>query len=204
MLWFKSRAVLKKKKSRLIQKNKRSKRKKFSEMDPKEKKERIDYLWKLFRFHVNQMKFVRRTQKDIENQFLTNFAQKSFDGIKSQDKFRKKRDNLPWYLLREKSKGMQAFKSLLGIFFYVQFSLNVFKLSLYECIPVEYAITTRVFTTTVEVLFVIDFFLNFFIKPERMKKPSFKKTALAYIKSYFIFDLLSTIVGNAIYLSKTE
>ena len=53
-------------------------------------------------------------------------------------------------------------------------------------------------------MFVIDFFLNFFIKPEQMKKPSFKKTALAYIKSYFIFDLLSTIVGNVIYFSKTE
>ena len=146
MLWFKSKDALVRKKSKLIiQKNKRSKRKKFNEMDPEEKKQRIDYLWKLFRFHVNQMKFVRRTQKDIENQFLTNFAQKSFDGIKSQDKFRKKLDNLPWYLLREKSKGMQAFKSLLGIFFYVQFSLNVFKISLYQCIPVEYSITTRVF-----------------------------------------------------------
>ena len=120
MLWFKSKAVLKRRKSRgLIQKNKRSKRKPFNEMNPQEKKERIDYLWKLFRFHVNQMKFVRRTQKDIENQFLSNFAQKQYDGLKSQDKFKKKRDNLPWYLLRLKSKGMQAFKSLLGVFFYV-------------------------------------------------------------------------------------
>ena len=75
---------------------------------------------------------------------------------------------------------------------------------MHDCIPVEYSTTTRVFTTMVEVLFVIDFFLNFFIKPEQMKKPSFKKTALAYIKSYFIFDLLSTIVGNVIYFSKTE
>ena len=65
------------------------------------------------------MKFVRRTQRDIETQFLSKFAQRQYSGIKSQEKFVKKRDKLPWYVLRLKSKGMQAFKSLLGVFFYV-------------------------------------------------------------------------------------
>ena len=46
-------------------------------MKPEEKRERIKYLWDKVRNYVNQMRFVKQTQKQMESQFLNQFAQKT-------------------------------------------------------------------------------------------------------------------------------
>ena len=58
----------------MIKGKKKKKWKKFSKMNPEEKRERIKYLWDRVRNYVNQMKFVKQTQKDMENQYLDQFA----------------------------------------------------------------------------------------------------------------------------------
>ena len=44
-------------------------------MTPEEKKERIKYLWGVVKSYTTQLKFVSKTQKDLEKQFLKEFAQ---------------------------------------------------------------------------------------------------------------------------------
>ena len=60
------------------------------------------------------------------------------------------------------------------------------------------------FLWTTEVLFIIDFAVNFVIVPEIMKKPTFKKTAKAYLKGFFIIDFIATIVSNVLFLFYME
>lgn len=67
-----------KKRVLLIEKNKAKKKKlkwkNFKKMNPEEKKERIKYLWDKVKSYVFQLKFVKSTQKDLDNQFLRQFA----------------------------------------------------------------------------------------------------------------------------------
>lgn len=63
-------------------KKKKPKWKKFSKMNPEEKAERIKFLWDKVRMHVKQLTFVNKTQQEMEDQFLTQFAQQvEFDPL---------------------------------------------------------------------------------------------------------------------------
>ena len=66
------------KKRKLLDKsNKKRKWKKFSRMNPDEKKERVSFLWEKVRHFVKQIRFVKATQFDIDQQFLNQFAQET-------------------------------------------------------------------------------------------------------------------------------
>lgn len=96
-----------KKRNLLYQQSKKAKKrswKKFSKMNPEEKKERITYLWKRVRTHARTLGFIRATQKEMESQFLKEFAQETefneeyLNKSHSVDMDKKR---LPWYLIRE-------------------------------------------------------------------------------------------------------
>ena len=62
----------------ILEKNKKKevkqKKKKFTNMNQEEKKERIKYLWGVARRYVNQLKFIRVTKSEMDGDFLKEFA----------------------------------------------------------------------------------------------------------------------------------
>ena len=61
------------------------------------------------------------------------------------------------------------------------------------------------FTLIVECLFVLDFIFNFLTVQRDMKSPfTLRKSAKAYLTSYFILDFTSTIIGNILFLVPTH
>ena len=50
-----------------------------------------------------------------------------------------------------------------------------------------------------EFLWTIEMIIGFFKVPDKMENPTFKKTATLYLRSFFIFDFVSTVVGNTLF-----
>ena len=65
-------------------------------MNPDEKKERVKFLWGKVRTHVKMRKFVKSTQKDIEEDYLNEFAQDSDDGNHHQQ-FDQRKSFTAWF-----------------------------------------------------------------------------------------------------------
>ena len=97
-----------------------------------------------------------------------------FKGKKSYSKDKIHSETIPKYLLKSNSKGIETAKSILGVLLYIQFMLISLKVALDECIEVKFGLVTEVFIYIVEVLFAIDFVVNFVIVPDTMKSPTFK------------------------------
>ena len=55
-----------------------------------------------------------------------------------------------------------------------------------------------------EILFICDFFINFFIIPDDMKQPRLKKTVKSYLTGFFIIDFAATIISSLLYLVPTN
>lgn len=65
----------------------------------------------------------------------------------------------------------------------------------------EFGPYSLTFVVILEVLFFFDFLLNFVVVPNEMNAPTFKKTAIMYLKSSFLMDFIATIVSNLLFLS---
>ena len=55
-----------------------------------------------------------------------------------------------------------------------------------------------------EAVFGIDFILNFFIVPKGMNDPKIKRIACNYFKTFFVFDLIATVVSNVLLLVRGD
>lgn len=50
-----------------------------------------------------------------------------------------------------------------------------------------------------EVIFIIDLIISFLKVPEKMEHPTLRKTAMRYLKTFFIFDFVATVVGGIVF-----
>lgn len=57
----------------------------------------------------------------------------------------------------------------------------------------------RVFLLITEVLWGVDFLINFVTVPSDMKEPNLCKTVELYLKSYFIMDFTTTVISNVLF-----
>ena len=86
-------------------------------------------------------KFVKRTQDNMQNDFLYEFAQEV--DYKAEDILEKSKHydeepgfKYPPYLFRESSAGIQLYKALLGILLAYEFCLSLFIVCISDCIEV--------------------------------------------------------------------
>ena len=139
----------------------------------------------------------------MENQFLDQFAQKTEmdekELMNSKEVIRKEK-SLPWYLFYSDSKSMQVFKSILGLLLFIQFLWLSFVVSLDEAIPIEFNTGDWTVLVITEILFAIDFFINFFTVPNSMRNPTLGNVVRAYLKSWFVIDLIATVISNMLFL----
>ena len=78
-------------------------------------------------------------------------------------------EKLPKYLFYNDTKMMTLWKTILGFLLFPQFLIYSFKASLDECIEIETSTTMWFFTLIIEILFIIDFVLNFLMVSRDMK-----------------------------------
>ena len=95
---------------------------------------------------------------------------------------------------------MHVFKSILGLLLMVQYYTLAFYVSLDEAIEYEWSTGMWVSLWITEALFAIDFFICFVTPSETMKNPDLKKTVIEYLKGFFLFDLVTTIISNMLFL----
>ena len=55
-----------------------------------------------------------------------------------------------------------------------------------------------------EFLWTIEMIIGFFKVPDKMENPTLKKTAKLYLRSFFIFDFVSTVVGNSLFFIQQD
>ena len=120
--------------------------------------------------------------------------------IESREKPEKSENALPWYLFYSDSKLMHVFKSILGLLLFIQFLEISFIVSLDEAIEIPWSSGQWVYLAVVEVLFAIDFIINFLTVTETMKQPTLGKTICGYLKGYFFLDLIATVISNILFL----
>ena len=177
-------------------------------MTDDEKKERIQQLWQKLRLHVKAAKIVKTAKMCVQDDFLNEFAQNAeYTNINLKDHVMEDDDNLdklPWYLLREESICMQIWETIVSVplvVFMFACPLIVSSQKFYTPVfsPEEFTDPSWFGIFFMEFLWTIEMIVGFFKVPAKMDNPTLKKTAKAYMRTFFIFDFVSTVVGNTVF-----
>ena len=112
-------------------------RKKFAEMTPQEKKQRIEWLWDKARNHFRAIGLVKKMQQEVENDFLNQFAQDNDYTQANTDYDETESEKIPVYLCFEDSTGVAVFKFVLGVFLILQMVQLAFLVSIDTCFSTE-------------------------------------------------------------------
>ena len=198
-----SKAEYLKQLDRRFTKEKSKRWKKFSDMNEDEKRERIKYLWRRVRIHVRIIGSIKTLQMKVEDRFLDQFAQETGYTLKQSTEAEldyEIKDIIPKHLISELNSKLEAWRVLLGLFTLYSVAYGLFYNALDGCNLIKFGTGQIIAFSIIEVSFLVDMVVNFFVVPKDMEDANLKNTAKNYLSWMFLWDFIATIVSNLLCL----